>query len=87
LAQICVRHLRAALRLATGRTAAAIIDRRTPQSTPESGQRAGYDGANASAAQNVIWPWIYLAIYLPCTSSPPMSMTVPRSNYAIGHGF
>jgi transposase len=40
--------LRAVLRLASGRDAeptAAIIDSRTLRSTPESGQRAGYDGA------------------------------------------
>jgi transposase len=39
--------LRAVLRLASGRNAeptAAIIDSRTLRSTPESGQRAGYDG-------------------------------------------
>jgi transposase len=43
-----IHDLRAILRLATGRTAqpsAAIFDRRTMQSTPESGARAGYDGA------------------------------------------
>jgi transposase len=42
------RDLRAVLRLAAGRTeepTAAIIDSRTLRSTPESGQRAGYDGA------------------------------------------
>jgi hypothetical protein len=42
------QDLRAVLHLAAGRTAepsAAIIDSRTPRSTPESGQRAGYDGA------------------------------------------
>jgi transposase len=42
------QDLRAVLRLATGRSAeptAAIIDSRTLRSTPESGQRAGYDGA------------------------------------------
>jgi transposase len=42
------RDLRAVLRLASGRPAeptAAIIDSRTLRSTPESGQRAGYDGA------------------------------------------
>ena len=42
------RDLRAVLRLAAGRAAepsAAIIDSRTLRSTPESGQRAGYDGA------------------------------------------
>ena len=40
--------LRAVLRLAAGRTeapSAAIIDSRTLRSTPESGARAGYDGA------------------------------------------
>ena len=40
--------LRAVLRLAAGRTAepsAAILDSRTLRSTPESGERAGYDGA------------------------------------------
>lgn len=42
-----VDDLRAVLRLAAGRTAepsAAIIDSRTLRSTPESGERAGYDG-------------------------------------------
>lgn len=42
------RDLRAVLRLAAGRAeepTAAIIDSRTLRSTPESGQRAGYDGA------------------------------------------
>jgi transposase len=42
-----VHDLRALLRLAVGRQAqpsAAIFDGRTLQSTPESGQRAGYDG-------------------------------------------
>jgi transposase len=43
-----VHDLRAVLRLAAGRPAepsAAIFDSRTVQSTPESGTRAGYDGA------------------------------------------
>src|SRR5690606_8667284 len=43
-----VDDLRALLRLAAGRTvepSAAIIDSRTLRSTPESGERAGYDGA------------------------------------------
>ena len=42
------QDLRAVLRLAAGRASeptAAIIDSRTLRSTPESGQRAGYDGA------------------------------------------
>jgi len=43
-----VHDLREVLRLAAGRNAqpsAAIFDRRTLQSSPESGARAGYDGA------------------------------------------
>ena len=43
-----VADLRAVLRLALGREpepSAAIFDSRTLQSTPESGSRAGYDGA------------------------------------------
>jgi transposase len=43
-----VNDLRAVLRLAAGRNqepSAAIFDSRTLQSTPESGHRAGYDGA------------------------------------------
>jgi len=43
-----VHNLRAVLRLAEGRAeqpSAVIFHRRTLQSTPESGQQAGYDGA------------------------------------------
>lgn len=43
-----VGGLRAVLRLADGRTAepsAVVMDNRTLRSTPESGERAGYDGA------------------------------------------
>ena len=43
-----VDDLRAVLRLAAGRAAepsAAVMDSRTLRSTPESGERAGYDGA------------------------------------------
>ncbi len=43
-----VHDLRQLLRLAEGRNpepSAAIVDSRTLQSTPESGARAGYDGA------------------------------------------
>ena len=52
LAAGCFEHLaddlRVVLRLAAGRKAepsAAVLDSRTLRSTPESGQRAGYDGA------------------------------------------
>jgi transposase len=51
-----VHDLRAVLRLAQGRTAepsAAIFDSRTVQSTPESGTRAGYDGAKRRRGSKV----------------------------------
>jgi hypothetical protein len=46
-----VADLRSVLRLAEGRTeepSATILDSRTLQSSPESGHRAGYDGAKHS---------------------------------------
>ena len=56
----CFEHLaadlRALLRLAAGRGAApsaAILDSRTLQSTPESGGRAGYDGAKRRKGSKV----------------------------------
>ena len=51
-----VHDLRVVLRLAEGRTAqpsAAILDSRTLQSTPESGTRAGYDGAKRKRGSKV----------------------------------
>jgi transposase len=51
-----VHDLRALLRLAQGRTeepSAAIFDSRTVQSTPESGTRAGYDGAKRRRGSKV----------------------------------
>jgi transposase len=51
-----VQDLRAVLRLAQGRTAepsAAIFDSRTLPSTPESGTRAGYDGAKRRRGSKV----------------------------------
>jgi transposase len=51
-----VHDLRAVLRLAQGRNAepaAAIFDSRTLQSTPESGTRAGYDGAKRRRGSKV----------------------------------
>ena len=50
------QDLRALLRLAAGRPeepSAAIIDSRTLRSTPESGTRAGYDGANRKRGSKV----------------------------------
>ena len=58
--------LRVLLRLAAGREAtptAAVMDSRTLQSTPESGERAGYDGAKRSKGSKCIWPLIHWAIY------------------------
>ena len=51
-----VHDLRALLRVAAGRAAepsAAIFDGRTLQSTPESGARAGYDGAKRRKGSKV----------------------------------
>jgi transposase len=51
-----VHDLRVLLRLADGRTAqpsAAILDRRTRPSSPESGRRAGYDGAKRERGRKV----------------------------------
>ena len=51
-----VRDLRELLRFAAGRNArpsAAILDSRTLQSTPESGHRAGYDGAKRKKGSKV----------------------------------
>src|SRR5271155_5136927 len=50
------QDLRAVLRVAAGRTeepTAAIIDSRTLRSTPESGSRAGYDGAKRKRGSKV----------------------------------
>jgi len=51
-----VNDLRALLRLAEGRNAqpsATILDRRTLQSSPESGARAGHDGAKRRKGSKV----------------------------------
>ena len=51
-----VHDLRALLRIAQGRTpqpTAAILDSRTLQSTPESGARAGYDGAKRKKGSKI----------------------------------
>jgi transposase len=54
--QAMVHDLRALLRVAQGRhpdPSAAILDSRTLQSTPESGARAGYDGAKRKRGSEV----------------------------------
>ncbi len=51
-----VHDLRAVLRLASGRApdpTAAVLDSRTLRSTPESGHRAGYDGAKRKKGSKV----------------------------------
>jgi transposase len=51
-----VHDLRALLRLASGRTpdpSAAILDSRTLRSSPESGHRAGYDGAKRKKGSKI----------------------------------
>jgi transposase len=54
--QALVHDLRAVLRIAEGRQempTAAIFDSRTMQSTPESGERSGYDGAKRRKGNKV----------------------------------
>jgi len=54
--QAMVHDLRELLRMAQGRTpdpSAAVIDSRTLQSTPESGHRAGYDGAKRKKGSKI----------------------------------
>ena len=56
LKQIVVHDLRMLLRLAEGRhehPSAALLDSRTLQSSPESGSRAGYDGAKRKKGSKV----------------------------------
>jgi len=57
------------LRLAQGRKAqpsAVILDSRTLQPTPESGGRAGYDGAKGKKGSKPTWRWTRWAICWPC---------------------
>jgi len=70
-----VQDLRAGSRLAQGRTAepsAAIFDSRTLQSTPESGTRAGYDGAKRRRGSQV-----HLAVD---TLGTPLALHVTAAN-------
>jgi transposase len=55
------QDLREILRWREGRAeqpTAAILDSRTLQSTPESGARAGFDGAKKKKGRKCISPWI-----------------------------
>ena len=61
---------RQVLRLAKGRQAqpsTAIFDSRTLQSTPESGTRAGFDGAKRRCSSKVHLAVDTLGIFWPCT--------------------
>jgi len=65
-----VADLRLLLRLAAGRNeqpSAAIFDSRTMQSSPESGERAGYMEPNDAKAAKLTWRWIRWATCWPCT--------------------
>src|SRR5262245_21043532 len=80
-------ELRAVLRIADGRKerpTAAIIDSRTLQSTPESGGRAGYDGAKRRKAVRSIWQSIRSGICSPYALRPPMNRTAPKSQSSRG---
>lgn len=57
-----VDDLRTILRKASGRyqqPTAAIFDSSTLQLTPESGSRAGYDGAKKKNVLKCTWQWIH----------------------------
>jgi len=59
------QDLRRILRVLEGRReepSAAIFDSRTLQSTPESGQRAGYDGAKRKKGSKVLLPFAMLQV-------------------------
>lgn len=80
--------LHAVLGLAAGSEAepsAAILDSRTLRATPESGERAGYDGAKRKQgsklhmAVDALGHFLALHVW-PCTSRPPTPMTAPRSH-------
>ena len=84
-----VHDLREMLRVAHGRNpqpTAAIFDGRTLQSTPESGARAGYDGAKRRKGSKVpikaaksLLPWTRWGICWPCMSHRATSRNALRS--------
>lgn len=77
-----VQDLQMLLRLAAGRAAqplAAIFDSRTLQSTPESGARAGYDGAKQRKGSKVHRAVDTLGHLLDLLSPQPTSKTGLRS--------
>jgi transposase len=75
-----VHDLREVLRLAEGcraRPSAVIFDSRTLQSSPESGARAGYDGAKCKKGSQVHMATFWGICWL-CASPPPMNKTANR---------
>ncbi|MBB3881557.1 transposase [Acetobacter oeni] len=77
-----VHDLRAVLRLAAGKQAeptTAIIDSRILRSTPESGSRAGYDGAKRKNGSKLHMAVDTLGIFWPCTSHRQTGMTGQKS--------
>jgi transposase len=66
--------LRAVLRLAAGRAeepSAAVLDSRTLRSSPESGARAGYDGAKCKKGSKLHMAGTPSVTFWPPTSHPP----------------
>lgn len=79
-----VHDLRAILRLAgkQEQPTAAIFDGRTMQSTPESGERAGYNGhKKAKRQQNPSGSRYIRALFGFFMLPQPMSKNVPKSRY------
>jgi transposase len=75
--------LRTVLRLAAGRKAqptAAILDSRTLRSTPESGERAGYDGAKRKKGSKLHLAVDTLGHLLALHVTPAASTTGPKSD-------
>jgi transposase len=76
-----VHDLRVLLRLAQGRNeqpSAAIFDSRTLQFSPESGERAGYDGAKRRKGTKMHTAVDTLGHLLALHVTPPMNKTVLR---------
>lgn len=77
-----VHDLRAVLRLASGRApgpSAAILDSRTLRSSPESGHRAGYDGAKRKKGSKIHAAVDTLGYLLALRVTPAAEKTARRS--------
>lgn len=76
-----IADLRELIRLGDGRSAqpsAIILDSRTLHSTPESGERAGWDGAKRKRAARSIWRSTRWGTSWPCLSRRPTPTTGRR---------